>query len=86
MGPGRLTRICHWDNFVYAGHTAAVTSNLGFVMSVNSSFEHPYAAARQLATLDNFNRGRTALRRRGVFRTEYAASTLQGLLDTDDVY
>ncbi|WP_436846287.1 hypothetical protein [Streptomyces shenzhenensis] len=55
-------------------------------MSVNSSFEHPYAAARQLATLDNFNRGRTALRRRGVFRTEYAASTLQGLLDTDDVY
>ncbi|MFJ8787863.1 NtaA/DmoA family FMN-dependent monooxygenase [Streptomyces sp. NPDC102462] len=59
--PDRLNRIFRWDNFVYAGHAAAITRNLGFVMSVNSSFEHPYAVARQLATLDNFNRGRTAL-------------------------
>ncbi|MFD7137416.1 NtaA/DmoA family FMN-dependent monooxygenase [Streptomyces sp. NPDC059894] len=59
--PGRLNRVFRWDNFVYAGHAAALTKNLGFVMSVNSSFEHPYAVARQLATLDNFNGGRTAL-------------------------
>lgn len=59
--PDRLNRIFRWDNFVYAYHAAAVTENLGFVMSVNSSFEHPYSTARQLATLDNFNRGRTAL-------------------------
>lgn len=59
--PDRLNRIFRWDNFVYAGHAAAITRNLGFVMSVNSSFEHPYAVARQLATLDNFNKGRTAL-------------------------
>ncbi|MGW1092702.1 NtaA/DmoA family FMN-dependent monooxygenase [Streptomyces sp. NPDC002596] len=59
--PDRLNRIYRWDNFVYAGHAAAITKNLGFVMSVNSSFEHPYAIARQLATLDNFNNGRTAL-------------------------
>ncbi|MFJ9156769.1 NtaA/DmoA family FMN-dependent monooxygenase [Streptomyces griseoviridis] len=59
--PDRLNRVHRWDNFVYAAHAAAVTENLGFVMSVNSSFEHPYGVARQLATLDNFNRGRTAL-------------------------
>ena len=59
--PDRLNRIFRWDNFVYAGYGAAVTSNLGFLMSVNSSFEHPYAIARQLATLDSFNGGRTAL-------------------------
>ncbi|RDG31875.1 NtaA/DmoA family FMN-dependent monooxygenase [Streptomyces corynorhini] len=59
--PDRLNRIFRWDNFVYAGHAAAITKNLGFVMSVNSSFEHPYSVARQLATLDNFNGGRTAL-------------------------
>ncbi|MFE1795471.1 NtaA/DmoA family FMN-dependent monooxygenase [Streptomyces sp. NPDC059517] len=59
--PDRLNRVFRWDNFVYAGHAAAITKNLGFVMSVNSSFEHPYGVARQLATLDNFNQGRTAL-------------------------
>ncbi|GAB2455770.1 NtaA/DmoA family FMN-dependent monooxygenase [Xylanimonas ulmi] len=59
--PDRLNRIFRWDNFVYAGYAAAVTTKLGFLMSVNSSFEHPYAVARQLATLDRFNGGRTAL-------------------------
>ncbi|MFE5336807.1 NtaA/DmoA family FMN-dependent monooxygenase [Isoptericola sp. NPDC056573] len=59
--PDRLNRIYRWDNFVYAGYAAAVTQHLGFLMSVNSSFEHPYATARQLATLDHFSRGRTAL-------------------------
>ncbi|GAA3112490.1 FMN-dependent oxidoreductase (nitrilotriacetate monooxygenase family) [Kribbella aluminosa] len=59
--PDRLNRIYRWDNFVYAGYAAALTKNLGFLMSVNSSFEHPYGIARQLATLDNFTAGRTAL-------------------------
>ncbi|MGN2641684.1 NtaA/DmoA family FMN-dependent monooxygenase [Nocardia takedensis] len=59
--PDHLQRIYRWDNFVYASHAAALTKNLGFLVSVNSSFEHPYAIARQLATLDNFATGRTAL-------------------------
>ncbi|MEV4206117.1 NtaA/DmoA family FMN-dependent monooxygenase [Nocardia salmonicida] len=59
--PDHLQRIYRWDNFIYAGYAAAVTKNLGFLVSVNSSFEHPYAIARQLATLDNFAKGRTAL-------------------------
>ncbi|MEV0709960.1 NtaA/DmoA family FMN-dependent monooxygenase [Nocardia aurea] len=59
--PEYLQRVYRWDNFVYAGYAAAITKNLGFLVSVNSSFEHPYAVARQLATLDNFSKGRTAL-------------------------
>ncbi|MFI2561737.1 NtaA/DmoA family FMN-dependent monooxygenase [Nocardia farcinica] len=59
--PDHLQRIYRWDNFVYAGYAAAVTRNVGFLVSVNSSFEHPYGIARQLATLDNFTKGRTAL-------------------------
>ncbi|MGF3056754.1 LLM class flavin-dependent oxidoreductase [Microbacterium sp. YY-01] len=56
-----LQRIHRWDTSVFAGYAAAVTRNVGFLVSVNSSFEHPFTVARQVATLDNFSRGRVAL-------------------------
>jgi N-acetyl-S-(2-succino)cysteine monooxygenase len=59
--PDRLQRIHRWDSSVFAGYAAAITRNVGFLISVNSSFEHPFTVARQLATLDNFSNGRAAL-------------------------
>jgi FMN-dependent oxidoreductase (nitrilotriacetate monooxygenase family) len=50
--------IARWDGFVQAAYCAALAQNVGFVVSVNSSVEHPYAVARQLASLDNFTGGR----------------------------
>lgn len=59
--PESLQRIHRWDSSVFAGYAAALTKNVGFLISVNSSFEHPFTVARQVATLDNFSRGRVAL-------------------------
>lgn len=59
--PDSLQRIHRWDSGVFAGYAAAITSHVGFLISVNSSFEHPYTVARQLATLDSFSNGRAAL-------------------------
>ncbi|WP_203580195.1 LLM class flavin-dependent oxidoreductase [Microbacterium hibisci] len=59
--PDALQRIHRWDSAVFAGYAAAITRNVGFLVSVNSSFEHPYLVARQIATLDNFSQGRAAL-------------------------
>ena len=59
--PDALQRIHRWDSNVFAGYAAAVTRNVGFLISVNSSFEHPFTVARQVATLDNFSRGRVAV-------------------------
>ncbi|MGC5249522.1 NtaA/DmoA family FMN-dependent monooxygenase [Gordonia sp. DT219] len=59
--PNHLQRIFRWDNFIYASQAAAITKHVGFVVSVNSSFEHPYLTARQVATLDHFTGGRAAL-------------------------
>lgn len=56
-----VQRIHRWDSSVFAGYAAAVTRDVGFLVSVNSSFEHPFTVARQVATLDNFSRGRAAL-------------------------
>ncbi|MEQ6896073.1 LLM class flavin-dependent oxidoreductase [Microbacterium sp. KR10-403] len=59
--PDSVQRIHRWDSNVFGGFAAAVTKNVGFLISVNSSFEHPFTVARQIATLDNFSRGRAAL-------------------------
>ncbi len=59
--PDSLQRIHRWDSSVFAGFAAALTRHVGFLVSVNSSFEHPFTVARQIATLDNFSRGRAAL-------------------------
>ena len=59
--PDRLNRVFRWDSAVYAGHAAARTTNVGFLVTYNSSYEHPYFVARQLATLDRFSGGRAAL-------------------------
>lgn len=59
--PKSLQRIHRWDSSVFAGFATAITRNVGFLISVNSSFEHPFTVARQVATLDNFSRGRVAL-------------------------
>ncbi len=53
--------VFRWDSSVYAGHAAARTEHVGFLVTYNSSFEHPYHVARQLATLDRFSRGRAAI-------------------------
>jgi N-acetyl-S-(2-succino)cysteine monooxygenase len=59
--PGVLSRIFRWDSAVYAGYAAARTEHVGFLVTYNSSFEHPYHVARQLATLDRFSHGRAAI-------------------------
>src|SRR6185312_9841234 len=59
--PDVLSRIFRWDNAVFAGHAAARSEHVGFLVSYNSSFEHPYHVARQLATLDHFSDGRAAI-------------------------
>lgn len=80
--PDRLQRIHRWDSSVFAGYAAAITKNVGFLISVNSSFEHPFTVARQLATLDNFSNGRAALNvvmgidREGGPHLNYAGTTI----------
>ena len=37
-----LQRIFRWDSAVFAGYAAARTEHVGFLVSYNSSFEHPY--------------------------------------------
>ncbi|MFC5704435.1 LLM class flavin-dependent oxidoreductase [Cohnella faecalis] len=37
---------------------AAVTKNLGFAATFSTTYEHPYALARKLSTLDHLTRGR----------------------------
>lgn len=39
---------------------AAVTSRLGFGVTVSVSYEHPYALARRMTTLDHLTKGRVA--------------------------
>jgi N-acetyl-S-(2-succino)cysteine monooxygenase len=59
--PGSHVNISRWDSFVLAGHVAAHTRNLGLLVSANSSLEHPFFVARQLATLDHFSGGRAGI-------------------------
>lgn len=59
--PQVLSRVFRWDSAVYAGHAAARTEHVGFLLTYNSSFEHPFHVARQLATLDRFSHGRAAI-------------------------
>jgi N-acetyl-S-(2-succino)cysteine monooxygenase len=59
--PDVLSRVFRWDSAVFAGYAAARTEHVGFLVTYNSSFEHPYHVARQLATLDRFSRGRAAI-------------------------
>lgn len=59
--PTSLQRVFRWDNAVYTGYAAAVTRNVGFLISYNTSIEHPYLVARQLATADHFSEGRVGL-------------------------
>jgi N-acetyl-S-(2-succino)cysteine monooxygenase len=56
-----LSRIFRWDSAVFGGFAAAKTEHVGFLMTYNSSFEHPFFVARQLATLDRFSHGRAAI-------------------------
>jgi N-acetyl-S-(2-succino)cysteine monooxygenase len=59
--PHVLSRIFRWDSAVFGGFAAAKTEHVGFLMTYNSSFEHPFFVARQLATLDRFSHGRAAI-------------------------
>jgi len=56
-----LNRIFRWDSAVFSGFAAARTEHVGFLLTYNSSFEHPFGVARQLATLDRFSHGRAAI-------------------------
>jgi FMN-dependent oxidoreductase (nitrilotriacetate monooxygenase family) len=49
------------DLTIAAGYLASVTRGVGIVVSANSSLEHPYIVARQIATLDHFSQGRAGL-------------------------
>lgn len=59
--PRSLQRVFRWDNAVYAGFAAAQTSHVGLLISFNTSIEHPYLVARQVASLDRFSGGRAGL-------------------------
>jgi long-chain alkane monooxygenase len=46
------------DPFAVVGAMAAVTENLGFVVTGNVGFEHPFPFARRMSTLDHLTNGR----------------------------
>lgn len=56
--PNRWNRIYRWDSAAFGGFAAAQTSDVGFLLTYNTSFEHPYFVARQIATLDILSKGR----------------------------
>lgn len=58
--PDSWGRVYRWDSAAFGGYAAAQTRDVGFLLTYNTSFEHPYLVARQIATLDNFSRGRIA--------------------------
>jgi alkanesulfonate monooxygenase len=49
------------DSILVAGHAAAVTSRLGFMIAHRPGFTAPTLAARQFATLDQLSGGRIAV-------------------------
>jgi len=59
--PESHQNIGRWDSFVLAGAVSAATDKLGLLVSTNSSLEHPFFVARQLATLDHFSNGRAGI-------------------------
>ncbi len=46
------------DPFLLVSAMAAVTENLGFGITAGTAYEHPYAFARRLGTLDHLTKGR----------------------------
>ena len=46
------------DPLLLVSAMAAVTTHLGFVVTVNLGYEHPYLLARKFSTLDHLSRGR----------------------------
>ena len=49
------------DSILVAAHAASVTTRLGLMIAHRPGFAAPTVAARQLATLDQFSRGRVAV-------------------------
>ena len=49
------------DSILIAGHALSVTKKLGLMIAHRPGFTAPTVAARQLATLDQFSRGRVAV-------------------------
>lgn len=49
------------DSLIIAGHAAAITTQLGFVIAHRPGFTQPTVAARQLASLDRLSGGRVAV-------------------------
>jgi len=49
------------EGFGLGGYAAAITSHIGIVVTVNSSFTDPYNTARAIATLDHLSGGRAIL-------------------------
>jgi len=49
------------EGFSLGGYAAAITSKIGIVVTVNSSFTDPFNTARAIATLDHLSQGRAIL-------------------------
>lgn len=49
------------EAFALAGYVAAVTERIGIVVTVNTTYSHPFNVARTTATLDHLSGGRIAL-------------------------
>jgi FMN-dependent oxidoreductase (nitrilotriacetate monooxygenase family) len=49
------------EGFTLGGYAAAITSNIGIVVTINSTYSDPYNTARAIVSLDHLSRGRAAL-------------------------
>jgi alkanesulfonate monooxygenase SsuD/methylene tetrahydromethanopterin reductase-like flavin-dependent oxidoreductase (luciferase family) len=82
--PHVLSRVFRWDSAVFGGFAAAKTEHVGFLMTYNSSFEHPFFVARQLATLDRFSHGRAAINTVSGIDREGATENFKGYRTPDE--
>jgi len=75
------------DPILLVSAMAAVTHNLGFGVTVNTSVEHPYTFARRMSTLDHLTEGRVGWNIvTGYLDSAARALGEAGQLDHDDRY
>jgi FMN-dependent oxidoreductase (nitrilotriacetate monooxygenase family) len=56
----KTVRPTYVDPIVAAGAIAGVTSKIGIIVTLSTTFDHPYHIARQVLSLDHFSGGRLA--------------------------
>ena len=76
------------EGFSLGGYAAAITSKIGIVVTVNSSFTDPFNTARAIASLDHLSQGRAILNIVTGFDGSPAARNFsrEAHFETDDKY